>query len=459
MCRKKQIIRLRSCVVFFAMIFTFCINVHAAIPEANDIEVAVADPNGAVIELIATDDGLPVPPGELSYIITSLPEHGWLFDPGDELEIIESEIPYTLQNDANSVVYEPCPYYFDGTDLFTYKVNDGGSDPNGGDSNIADVNVVMNMQTETIYGDGTTDSLVPFFTQKYKVRSQAIYRASDLNNKAMTISSLALNIHNLPGIEIQNWKIRMKHTTDPNFPSLQPHFDNQDLTVVYSGSVVIDDPSKIVDGWYDFPFQRNFVYDGVSNLLIDFSFDNTSVHITYGQVYNFTTDEYQLISYWSNTGDPLLWENAYNPTDKILFNLKLNAFEGDRLYADFNYNCSVGMEDLLTMIDTWLAQSGDANFNSDCDIIVNSRVDLADYAILASEWLDSMGPDISVYSIADFDESGTVDTEDLMEMIGVWLTQDGDGNYNDMYDISIIDDDKIDLADYAVFASEWTGSI
>ncbi|MHC4386835.1 MAG: hypothetical protein ACYSUG_07580 [Planctomycetota bacterium] len=86
-------------------------------------------------------------------------------------------------------------------------------------------------------------------------------------------------------------------------------------------------------------------------------------------------------------------------------------------------------------------------------------MDLADYAILASEWLDSMGPDISVYSIADFDESGTVDTEDLMEMIGVWLTQDGDGNYNDMYDISIIDDDKIDLADYAVFASEWTGSI
>jgi hypothetical protein len=49
MCRKKQIIRLRSCVVFFAMIFTFCINVHAAIPEANDIEVAVADPNGLVI--------------------------------------------------------------------------------------------------------------------------------------------------------------------------------------------------------------------------------------------------------------------------------------------------------------------------------------------------------------------------------------------------------------------------
>jgi hypothetical protein len=61
----------------------------------------------------------------------------------------------------------------------------------------------------------------------------------------------------------------------------------------------------------------------------------------------------------------------------------------DILYADFNYNCSVGAEDLMTMINTWLAQEGDANYNSDCDISmqVDKKVNLADFAVLASEWL------------------------------------------------------------------------
>jgi hypothetical protein len=59
------------------------------------------------------------------------------------------------------------------------------------------------------------------------------------------------------------------------------------------------------------------------------------------------------------------------------------------LYSDFNYNCSVGAEDLMTMINTWLAQEGDANYNSDCDISmqVDKKVNLADFAVLASEWL------------------------------------------------------------------------
>jgi hypothetical protein len=41
----------------------------------------------------------------------------------------------------------------------------------------------------------------------------------------------------------------------------------------------------------------------------------------------------------------------------------------------------------MTLIDTWLAQGGDADYNSDCDVAVNNKVDLADFAILASEWL------------------------------------------------------------------------
>ena len=44
------------------------------------------------------------------------------------------------------------------------------------------------------------------------------------------------------------------------------------------------------------------------------------------------------------------------------------------------------------MINTWLAQDGDANYDPDCDISVtiDNKIDLADYAVLASEWLEAI---------------------------------------------------------------------
>ena len=64
----------------------------------------------------------------------------------------------------------------------------------------------------------------------------------------------------------------------------------------------------------------------------------------------------------------------------------------DVLLSDFNDNCSVGSEDLMTMINTWLAQDGDANYNSDCDIsvVLDNKIDLADFVVLASEWLEAI---------------------------------------------------------------------
>ncbi|MHC4906251.1 MAG: M6 family metalloprotease domain-containing protein [Planctomycetota bacterium] len=353
-------------------------------PVAIDNEVAVTDLNGVVIELTATDDGLPASPGKLSYIITSLPAHGWLFDPNDGLEIITT--PYILQNDANSVIYEPCPYYFSGTDAFTFKANDGGEAPDGGDSNIADVNVVMNMLSDTVYEVHTIyKDYIPFMTGFKKVRSQALYHADELGSKAQVIASLALNIETAPAIEIQNWTIRMKHTTLSEYPTAGVQFDNDGWTVVYDANETITQT-----GWHDFALEKTFDYDGTSNLMIDFSFDNTATSAGYGYVYDSATGtEYRIISYWSNSGDPLTFQTP-NVKWKRLFNVTLKGQpDTEILYSDFNYNCSVGAEDLMTMINTWLAQEGDANYNSDCDISmqVDKKVNLADFAVLASEWL------------------------------------------------------------------------
>ncbi|MHC5155826.1 MAG: metallopeptidase domain-containing protein, partial [Planctomycetota bacterium] len=380
-------------------------------PVAASNEITLTDANEVTIRLTAADDGYPVPPGTLNYIITSLPEHGWLFDPNDGLEIIDVDIPYTLpehgwlfdpndgleiidvdipytlQNDSNSVIYQPCPYYFVGEDNFQYKANDGGTSPDGGDSNIADVNIVMDMLSDTVYEVHTIyKDYIPFMTGFKKVRSQALYHADDLGSKPQVISKLALNIETAPAIEIQNWTIRMKHTTLTDYPTSGAQFDNEGWTVVYDANETITGT-----GWHDFALEKTFAYDGVNNLLIDFSFDNTTTSTGYGYVYDSATGtENRIISYWSNSGDPLEFQTP-NVKWKRLFNITLKGQpDTDILYADFNYNCSVGAEDLMTMIDTWLAQDGDTNYNPDCDIsaAIDNKIDLADYAVLASEWLE-----------------------------------------------------------------------
>jgi hypothetical protein len=65
----------------------------------------------------------------------SLPLHGDLDDPSDG-EI--TGVPYTLANNSNQVKYTHDTNY-EGTDSFTFKVNDGGVGPGGGDSDTATV--------------------------------------------------------------------------------------------------------------------------------------------------------------------------------------------------------------------------------------------------------------------------------------------------------------------------------
>ena len=90
------------------------------------------------ITLQATDDGLPDPPGALTYIITTLPEET-LRDAGNGHIIAGGELPYTLVG-GDQVIYEP-GLYFVGSDSFEFKGNDGGVPPEGGDSEAAPVTI------------------------------------------------------------------------------------------------------------------------------------------------------------------------------------------------------------------------------------------------------------------------------------------------------------------------------
>ena len=89
--------------------------------------------------LQATDDGLPNPPAALTFTITTLPAHGTLADPNAGPI---TTVPYTLAAPGRWVTYTSAAGYT-GPDSFTFVANDGGTAPDGGDSNTATISITV----------------------------------------------------------------------------------------------------------------------------------------------------------------------------------------------------------------------------------------------------------------------------------------------------------------------------
>lgn len=106
-------------------------------PVAEDGSFITQINTAKTIALLATDDGLPNPPGALNYKITGLAAHGTLRDP--QATTITS-VPYTLVNRGSQVIYTPATGYH-GPDDFQFKANDGGTFPQGGDSIEANISL------------------------------------------------------------------------------------------------------------------------------------------------------------------------------------------------------------------------------------------------------------------------------------------------------------------------------
>ena len=104
-------------------------------PTARPVAAETAANAPVTITLDAIDDGRPEP--QLTLIITSLPAHGQLSDPG--AGAIDA-VPYELVDGGEQVTYTPELWCMDG-DTFNYKANDGGVPPEGGDSNEAAVTI------------------------------------------------------------------------------------------------------------------------------------------------------------------------------------------------------------------------------------------------------------------------------------------------------------------------------
>ncbi len=186
-----------------------------------------------------------------------------------------------------------------------------------------------------VVGNGTTEiTNAPLYTYYEDNRTQVIYQASDLGNAPMTINSLSINVSSLPSLAMTNWTIRMKHTTKADYES-SAVFETTGWTVVYQNTTTISET-----GWNEFVFSAPFEYDGTQNLMVDFSFNNSSWASPGGKVFWTPTSTKRSIYGYTDSGygDPLNWTTGNTPTvytTNNFINLKL-GLAGDNPPLDLD---------------------------------------------------------------------------------------------------------------------------
>lgn len=152
-------------------------------------------------------------------------------------------------------------------------------------------------------GSGSASSAHPMSAFFRIGRTQVIYLASELG-QASQFTSLALQIAAPPGQALNNWTIRLKQTSLAGY-SAPATWHAAGWTAVYQTNQPVAS-----NGWLIFPFSSPFPYNGVDNLLVDFSFNNSSFSFD-GLCRGMTTAQPRMLALGTDSGaDPLGWNGA-----------------------------------------------------------------------------------------------------------------------------------------------------
>ncbi len=162
--------------------------------------------------------------------------------------------------------------------------------------------------TTVTIGSGTSAEIFPMGTYYKKGRTQVIYLASEIGT-AGNITALALDVKTVPGLAMANWTIRMKHTALTGYPA--PVLEGSGWTTVYQEASAAPGAA----GWRTFTFSTPFAYNGTDNLLIDFSFSNTSYAVDGKCRYTGWGGYERTIIVRCDSGDPLAWSETNPPPD------------------------------------------------------------------------------------------------------------------------------------------------
>ncbi len=164
-------------------------------------------------------------------------------------------------------------------------------------------------------GTGTTSNLYYNWPAVYGNYSQAtknqiLYKADEIMNSGGLpgqINSIAFNVANVNTCgPLTNFTIKMKNTTAD---VINTTWDLNDLTEVFFSASY-----QPVAGWNVHEFPTSFVWDGVSNILVDICFNNSPTAATQNASTYYTATSYNSVRYYNANNNTTLCTNPTSAT-------------------------------------------------------------------------------------------------------------------------------------------------
>ncbi|OHB58595.1 MAG: hypothetical protein A2Y12_08225 [Planctomycetes bacterium GWF2_42_9] len=242
--------------------------------------------------------------------------------------------------------------------------------------------LMNNNCADVTIGTGSLNWAYPFHTNYEDSRTQVIYRASEIGPRGF-ITSLAMHVITIPGQVMNNWTIRMKHTSLNVFSSCA--MDSTGWTTVYQSN-----EPRGNTGWPTYTFTTPFYYNGVNNLMVDFSFNNSSF-TTNGQVKYSTPGGNRSVYAYSDSafGNPLNWTGSTSPTVYCSLNVPNVWFTICPVTSgDLQPDGAVDIADLAIMASQWLESPGTPSADIMPKPNGDNIVNFLDFAELAEHWLE-----------------------------------------------------------------------
>jgi uncharacterized repeat protein (TIGR01451 family) len=225
-----------------------------------------------------------------------------------------------LPGNADHFVWSPIPnpQYVNQPFAVVVTALDAFNNPAVNFTGPAYLSAATDFGATNVLGTDTASASFPIYTGGYAERTQVIYPASELGG-AGRISAIALDVSGLPGIMLSNWTIRLKPTTLTSYSSYL--WESTNWTVVYQTNL-----NLTVNGWAVFNLPTPFNYDGTNNLIVDFSFYNSTAYGSGSCRATSRSGVCSLYYYTSSYGNPLTWSggspspytSAYTPNLQLI---------------------------------------------------------------------------------------------------------------------------------------------
>ncbi len=192
----------------------------------------------------------------------------------------------------------------------TFSISNTGSGSNDDDGSIE----LLTGNTES--GTGGNEQGYPINTWYHDVKHQSLYHASDLGNGGILsgsiITGIKFKINQTPGRDVDSLRIAYNWTSNTTLSSF-------DTTTVVYGPTNYAMSSFLPNNWVQFDFSSPIMWDGVSNLIIEYSHDNNAF-ITGGGVYMRDAGQNRGRRGWTDSGAghyPFDTNMAQSPDSKV----------------------------------------------------------------------------------------------------------------------------------------------